>query len=239
MGSGNGGCKLVAYRRVSTKGQGESGLGLEGQSIAIDNYIKQTGCTLVATYTEVESGRKCDRPELAKAIAHARRAGAILVIARLDRLSRDLHFLTGLMKAGVDFVACDMPTANKLTVHIMAAVAQDYAEQISDKTKMGLAAAKARGTKLGGFRAAAAAKLTPEARAKAITRAAESHRAAADDAYADLMPMIRQFRAEGLSLRQVAEKLTEAGHTTRTGAAWSHVQVKRVLGRSKAQPVPA
>src|SRR4051794_9047518 len=102
-------CKLVAYRRVSTKGQGESGLGLEGQEQAIAAYAVSKGCVVIAAYTEVESGRRSDRPELARALAHARRSKATLVIAKLDRLSRNVAFLANLMEGGVDFVACDNP----------------------------------------------------------------------------------------------------------------------------------
>jgi DNA invertase Pin-like site-specific DNA recombinase len=223
--------KLVAYQRVSTKGQGESGLGLEGQGLAIARHVAASGCTLLATYTEVESGTKSDRPELAKAMTHAKRAGATLVIARLDRLSRNLHFLSGLMESGVDFVACDMPSANRLTLHIMAAVAEDYAKQISDKTKMGLEAAKARGTILGGYRAAAAAKLTPDVTAKGRARAAASRRQGAIDTYSDLAPAILAMRSEGWSLRAIADRLNTDGHQTRKQAAWSSVQVMRVLSR--------
>jgi DNA invertase Pin-like site-specific DNA recombinase len=224
-------CKLVAYLRVSTKGQGESGLGLEGQQLAIGRYSESTGCQVLATYTEVESGKKSDRPELAKAMSHARRAGAVLVIARLDRLSRNLHFLSGLMESKVEFVACDMPSANRLTLHIMAAVAEDYARQISDKTKMGLEAARARGTVLGGYRAKAAAKLTPEVRARAAKAAGIAHRASAIDVYSDLLPLMNAGKSAGLSLSQIADQLNDAGHTTRTGVAWTKVQVKRVLDR--------
>lgn len=225
-------CKLVAYLRVSTKAQGESGLGIEGQQLTIARHAESTGCQVIATYTEVESGRKADRPELAKALAHAKRSGATLVIARLDRLSRNLHFLSGLMESKVEFVACDMPTANRLTVQIMSAVAEDYAKQVSDKTRLSLKAAKARGTVLGGYREKAAAKLTPEVRAKAAKRAGESHRAKAVEAYADLLPTMLAWKAEGLSLAQIAERLNRDGHSTRTGAGWGKVQVKRVLDRA-------
>lgn len=224
-------CKLVAYLRVSTKGQGESGLGLEGQEIAIARYAESTGCKVIATYTEVESGKNNARPELARAMAHAKRSGATLVIARLDRLSRNLHFLSGLMETKVDFVACDNPNANRLTLHIMAAVAEDMAKQISDKTKMGLEAAKARGTVLGGYREKAAAKLTPEVRAKAARNAGKAHRAEAVEAYADLLPAMLAMKGEGLSLSQIADRLNADGHQTRNGAEWSKVQVKRVLDR--------
>jgi DNA invertase Pin-like site-specific DNA recombinase len=223
--------KLIGYRRVSTKSQGESGLGLEGQSIVIDAYAKQTEAKLVATYTEVESGTKSDRPELARAMSHAKRIGAVLVIARLDRLSRNLHFLSGLMESRVEFVACDMPSANRLTLHIMAAVAEDYAKQISDKTKMGLEAAKARGTVLGGFRARAAEKLTDEGRDKGRTKGNTRQARDAVEVYADLVDDVRRLREGGASLGAIAERMNDEGHTTRTGADWTKVQVKRLLDR--------
>src|SRR5882672_1527849 len=142
--------RIVGYVRVSTKGQGESGLGLEAQQAAIDGYIANVGATVTACYTEVESGRKSDRPQLAKALAHAKRSGATLVVAKLDRLGRNVAFLSALMEAKVDFIAVDNPAANKLTLHILAAVAEAEAEAISSRTKAALAAYKARGGKLGG-----------------------------------------------------------------------------------------
>jgi DNA invertase Pin-like site-specific DNA recombinase len=141
--------KLVAYERVSTARQGKSGLGLEAQRKAIDDYAATKGGTILARFTEVESGRKNDRPELEKALQLARITGATLVIAKLDRLSRNAAFLLTLRDAGVSFVACDMPEANDLTVGIMALVAQQEREAISRRTKEALAAAKARGVKLG------------------------------------------------------------------------------------------
>jgi DNA invertase Pin-like site-specific DNA recombinase len=148
--------KLVAYERVSTARQGKSGLGLEAQRKAIDDYAQTKGGTILARFTEVESGRKNDRPELEKALQLARITGATLVIAKLDRLSRNAAFLLTLRDAGVSFVACDMPEANDLTVGIMALVAQQEREAISRRTKEALAAAKARGVKLGNPNGAAA-----------------------------------------------------------------------------------
>jgi DNA invertase Pin-like site-specific DNA recombinase len=148
--------KLVAYERVSTARQGKSGLGLEAQRKAIEDYAATKGGTILARFTEVESGRKNDRPELEKALQLARITGATLVIAKLDRLSRNAAFLLTLRDAGVSFVACDMPEANDLTVGIMALVAQQEREAISRRTKEALAAAKARGVKLGNPNGAAA-----------------------------------------------------------------------------------
>src|SRR6516165_11913299 len=136
---------LVGYLRVSTKGQGESGLGLEAQQAAIERYARQHGAKIAALYTEVESGKLADRPELAKALAHARRSKSTLVVAKLDRLARNVAFLSALMQSRADFVCCDNPHANKLTIHILAAVAEDEAERISARTKAALQAAKARG----------------------------------------------------------------------------------------------
>lgn len=140
---------FVAYYRVSTDRQGRSGLGLDAQRRAVSEYLGASGLQPVSEFTEVESGRRADRPELAKALAACRRHGARLVIAKLDRLARNVAFVSGLMEADVDFVACDMPHANRLTIHILAAVAEHEREMISARTKAALAAARARGTLLG------------------------------------------------------------------------------------------
>ena len=138
---------FIAYLRVSTTRQGESGLGLDAQVAMITRHVGSG--TLIKTFTEVESGKRCDRPQIAAALAMCKETGATLVVAKIDRLSRDLAFIANLMKAGVDFVACDMPHANRLTLHILAAVAEDEAVRISERTKAALAAAKARGVVLG------------------------------------------------------------------------------------------
>ena len=228
---------IIAYYRVSTAKQGQSGLGLEGQKAAVEAYATQTGARIVASYREVESGKLADRPELAKALAHAKRSKATLVVAKLDRLARNVAFLSALMRAGVDFIACDNPHANKLTIHILAAVAEDEAERISARTKAALAAAKARGVKLGSARPGhwkgrEAARLSGLDRAREAS--SKSISAAAVEAYADLVPSMVAMRAEGLTLAGIAEKLTAEGHTTRRGKAWNAVQVARVLDRSNA-----
>src|SRR3954466_11391511 len=138
--------KWVAYYRVSTAKQGASGLGLEAQREAVAGYLNGGNWQLAAEFTEVESGRKNDRPELAKALAMCRRIGATLIIAKLDRLARNVAFVSNLMESGVEFVAADFPQANRLTIHILAAVAEHEREMISARTKAALAAAKARGT---------------------------------------------------------------------------------------------
>ena len=138
----------VAYYRVSTQRQGESGLGVEAQEAAVLQHVNGHG-VLLAGYREIESGRKKNRPELAKAIAHAKRSKATLVIAKLDRLARNVAFVSTLMEAGIEFVCCDNPTANPLTIHILAAVAEAEAKAISQRTKDALRAYRERGGVLG------------------------------------------------------------------------------------------
>lgn len=220
-------CRLVAYYRVSTKRQGASGLGLEAQQAAIAAHVQATGCELVAEFVEVESGKRSDRPELAKALARAKRAGATLVIAKLDRLSRNVAFISALMDSGVEFVACDNPHMNRLTAHILAAVAEDEARRISERTRVALAAFKARGGRLG------TDNLTDEARARGSAIGAQANRDQAAQSYADLLPMMLEWRAQGLSLGAIADRLNVEGHTTRTGANWSGTTVMRALNRAK------
>jgi len=213
--------KFVAYYRVSTDQQGASGLGLEAQRKAVKTYLDGGPWRLVAQHTEVESGKRADRPELAKALAACRKHKAKLIIAKLDRLSRNLAFIATLMDSGVEFIAVDNPHANKLTIHILAAVAQHEREAISERTKAALAAAKARGKKLGGPRLA-------QARKKSI--AARS--AAADTFAANLRPIIEQIRASGISsLRGVAKALNARGVRTARGNEWTAMQVSNVLER--------
>jgi DNA invertase Pin-like site-specific DNA recombinase len=214
--------KFVAYYRVSTDQQGASGLGLEAQRSAVKTYLDGGPWRLVAEHTEVESGKRADRPELAKALLACRKHKAKLIIAKLDRLSRNLAFIATLMDSGVEFIAVDNPHANKLTIHILAAVAQHEREAISERTKAALAAAKARGKKLGGPRLAAARKASLKAR-----------RAAADAFAANVRPIIEQVQASGVSsLRGVARALTARGvRTARGGSEWSAAQVSNVLER--------
>jgi len=202
---------------------------MEAQEAAIARHVETSGCDLIATYTEVESGKRGDRPELLRSLAHARRIGAKLVVAKLDRLSRNVAFLSALMESKVPFVACDNPNATPLTIHILAAVAEDEARRISERTKAALAAYKARGGKLGASRVGSP--LNAQTRAKGNARSTANQAKAALSVYSDLLPIIHQAKAEGLSLRAIAERLNAEGHTTRTGKAWTQVQVKRVLDR--------
>jgi DNA invertase Pin-like site-specific DNA recombinase len=185
-------------------------------------YLNGGSWSLAAEFTEVESGKNDDRPELAKAMNLCRLTGATLVIAKLDRLSRDAHFLLGLEKAGVDFVAADMPTANRLTVTIMAAVAEAERKMISDRTKAALAAAKARGTKLGGWRGGPV--VNSETGRKAIVEAA-------DGFAAQVGPTIREMHGSGTSLHRIAATLTERGIRTARGGVWTAKAVSNVLAR--------
>ena len=222
--------KWISYLRVSTDRQGRSGLGIEAQRQSVDDFLNGGSWRLVKEFVEVETGKRADRPVLADALKACRVHGAKLVIAKIDRLSRDAHFLLGLEKAGVDFVAADMPTANRLTVGIMAMVADEERRMISKRTKEALAAAKRRGKKLGGFRAGA--KLTHEARKAG--NAARTAIAAAKAA--DLAPIIAELRAAGAtSLRAIAAGLNERGIPTASGKAnWSAMQVARVVARCPA-----
>jgi len=142
--------KWVSYLRVSTDKQGASGLGLEAQRKAVADYLNGGKWSLAQEFIEIESGKRSDRPQLAAALAACKKLKAKLVVAKLDRLARNVAFTAKLMESGVEFVAADMPFANKLTIHILAAVAEHEREAISDRTKAALAAAKARGVKLGG-----------------------------------------------------------------------------------------
>src|ERR1700757_3781471 len=180
--------KWISYLRVSTKRQGKSGLGLEAQHHAVDEFLNGGKWTLVKEYVEVESGKRTDRPQLEASLKACRAYGAKLVIAKLDRLSRDAHFLLGLEKAGVDFVAADMPNANRLTVGIMAMVAEEERRMISKRTEEALAAAKKRGTKLGGDRGVVPSKKTRAMGVQAL-------QARADAKAADLAPIIEELRA--------------------------------------------
>jgi DNA invertase Pin-like site-specific DNA recombinase len=221
---------LVPYYRVSTAKQGESGLGLEGQQAAVQEYARQLGGRILTAYTEVETGKRSDRPELLKAMAHCRRGHATLVIAKLDRLSRNVHFLSGLMESGVDFVCCDNPHANRFTLHILAAVAEHEAHQISQRTKAALTAYKQRGGLLGSHRPGAH-RFKGGANPKAAKRAGEVARANREKAYADVVEDIRRWRQDGDSLREIAERLNDQGKETRRHKPWNATQVMRVLDR--------
>ncbi|GJD32825.1 hypothetical protein PMNALOAF_4104 [Methylobacterium adhaesivum] len=223
--------KFVTYLRVSTKRQGDSGLGLEAQQRAVSDYLNGGAWTVAGEFVEIESGKSdANRPQLQRAIQACRVYGARLLIAKLDRLSRDAGFLLGLEKAGIEFVAADMPSANRLTVGIMAMVAEEERRAISSRTKAALAAAKARGVKLGGDRGAT---LSTEAKAKGV----EAVKVRAEGRASDLAPIISDLRAAGAtSLRSLAAGLNQAGIAPPRGATWSPMAVSRTLARIEARP---
>jgi DNA invertase Pin-like site-specific DNA recombinase len=215
--------RFVSYVRVSTTGQGRSGLGLEAQREAVARHVAGAGGRIVAEYVEVESGKRSDRPQLAAALAECRRHRAVLLIARLDRLARNVRFIAGLMETGVPFVACDMPNATPFMLHIHAAVAEEEGRAISARTKAALAAARARGVKLGNPQLRAG---SPElARAAAAAKAAQAR-----DRAMDLAPIIAEVRAAGVTtLAGIARALAARGVPTPSGrGAWSPATVLRL-----------
>jgi DNA invertase Pin-like site-specific DNA recombinase len=215
--------RYVAYYRVSTARQGRSGLGLEAQRQAVGEHLNGGNWKLVAGFTEVESGKRSDRPRLAEALKACRLQGAKLIIAKLDRLARNVAFISNLMESKVEFEAVDFPQANRLTIHIMAAIAEHEAKMISDRTRAALAAAKARGKRLGGFRgrAGTAADCAKARQAKSLTAKSRA---------ADLAPVIEDLRTAGAnSLRSIANELNERGISAPRGGVWSAAQVRAAL----------
>ena len=217
---------FISYLRVSTQKQGRSGLGLEAQKRAVMDYLNGGDWDSIGEYVEVESGKKGDRKELAQALEHCKLTGATLVIAKLDRLSRDAHFLLGLQKSGVEFVAVDMPDANQLTVGIMALVAQQEREAISKRTKEALAAAKVRGVKLGCPKGAAhLRKYGNELGVKAI-------KANANALAESLRNTVEKIMEAGTtSLSGIAKELNAQKIKTARGGKWHPSSVKRLLER--------
>ncbi len=219
----------VAYCRVSTDKQGRSGLGLEAQQTAIQAHLRPGDALLQPPYVEVESGKRADRPQLIAAIERCRRTGATLLIAKLDRLARNVAFISNLMESGVEFEAVDFPKANRLTVHILAAVAEHEAKMISERTKAALAAAKRRGKQLGGdrgYRPAAPPSAQDVAKATAVRQRKADHKAFA------VLPVLERLQSEGVeSLNALAKRLNDMGHETPRGGAWTATAVKRTLAR--------
>lgn len=215
---------FIAYYRVSTDRQGASGLGLEAQREAVARFTG-TGA-LAAEYTEIESGKRhTNRPQLAAALTDCKKRKATLIIAKLDRLARNVHFISGLMESGVEFVAVDMPQANRLTVHIMAAFAEHEREMISQRTKAALAQAKRRGTVLGNPRLA-------EAREKAIAANRTPVRP-------ETAAFIFKMRRGGASLRTITEQLNALNIRTGRGSRWYAASVRAVLIQTRSEAVAA
>lgn len=215
----------VAYYRVSTQRQGDSGLGLEAQRRDVERYVERVGGVIVAEYREIESGRKNKRPMLRAAIADAKVRNARLVIAKLDRLSRNAEFTMGLRNSKVDFVAADMPDANTFTIGLLALIAQDEAERIRTRVRSALAVAKSRGVKLG-----APQHLTQEARRMGN----EANRAAADTVERrQAANLARIHRDQGMTLREIADQLNALAYKTARGGSWHPTSVNRLLALSQ------
>jgi DNA invertase Pin-like site-specific DNA recombinase len=212
--------RIVSYIRVSTARQGESGLGLEAQRAAVEAFARQHGGIIVASFVEVETGKRSDRPELAKALEAARKAKATLLIAKLDRLARNVAFIANLMDSGVDFLACDQPFASRLTLHILAAVAEDEARRISDRTKAALQAAKARGTRLG----------APNCR-ETVAKARAARWRGVEAARANIVAIVRDIQTAGITSNNgIAKALMARGIKTVTGStAWQGNMVARLI----------
>lgn len=210
----------ISYLRVSTQQQGKSGLGLEAQREAVTGYLNGGNWKLVKEFVEVETGKGSNalkkRPVLREALAAAKKVKATLVVAKLDRLARNVHFITELMESKVKFVCCDMPEANELTIHMMAAIAQFEAKRISERTKEALAVVKARGVKLG----------NPHLR--------ELHRPLKEnaDAFAEkLRPTITAYRSSGMTQRGIVEALNDLEVKTPRNGKWGLRQVQLLMAR--------
>ena len=213
--------QFVTYFRVSTARQGVSGLGLDAQRQTVSQYLTGGARTVLAEFVEVETGKGANalekRPQLRSALELCKKSGATLLIAKLDRLARNVHFVSGLMESKVKFVACDLPEANQLTIHIMAAFAEHEARRISERTRDALAAAKVRGVVLGA---------TGPANLKRHTQERQD---AASAFNARLMPVLNGFISQGLSRRAMVIQLNDLGVKAPRGGAWSLGQVQRVV----------
>ena len=214
----------IAYYRVSTDRQGRSGLGLDAQKNAVQQFLQGRG-DIVQSFTEIESGKRNDRPEIAEALQACRKHKAVLVIAKLDRLARNVHFISGLMESGVEFVAVDMPEANRLTIHILAAVAEHEREMISKRTKEALQAAKARGVKLG----------SPAPHNGAVVRS-QVLRNKAERFAANILPIIQGLQQQGItSNRALAQALNTRGIKTMNNRKWYDTTVANIMRRNSGK----
>lgn len=220
--------KIVTYCRVSTLSQRVSGLGLEAQKAAITAYAAQHRAIVTGSFVEVESGRSNDRPEMTKALRQARVTGSRLVIAKLDRLSRNAAFLLNLRDSGVDFVCCDDQNTTPLTIGIKSIIAEEEARAISARTVAALQAAKARGQKLGNPNGAAALRRA----GKGNSASCEARKAKADAFAADLVDVLADVEVSGhTTLHQIARELNRRGIRTARGGIWHPATVANVRAR--------
>jgi len=220
--------RFISYLRVSTTKQGQSGLGLEAQRAAIDNYLNGGQWVLLEEFIEIESGKNNDRSQLKAALEACRLKGATLIIAKLDRLSRSVSFISTLMDTDVEFICCDFPQANRLTIHLLAAVAEHEREMISKRTKEALQAAKARGVSLGSPQ-----NLTTSHAAKGRQLGRESMKRKSESFAQSVCPMIHEYQQQGLTLRSIAKKLNDTGVLSARGktGSWTPSAVKRIVDR--------
>jgi DNA invertase Pin-like site-specific DNA recombinase len=224
---------FIVYYRVSTKKQEKTRLGLGAQKIAVERFVAAEKGQILAEFTEVETGKDASRPKLAEACRHAVAAGATLVVAKLDRLARNMAFTSALMDSGLDFVALDCPYASRLTLHILAAVAEDEARRISERTKAGLAVLKARGVKLGAASPNSAFRRgTPRGWKAAGERARQARAARLVETYGPILPTMRAMRDAGQSLEQVAAWLNREGYRTTRNSCFTRATVCRALART-------
>ena len=211
---------FIGYYRVSTQKQGVSGLGLDSQKSAVHSFIGNR--SLIAEFKDIESGKNDFRPELLKAIQKTKETGSTLVIAKLDRLSRNLNFITLLQNEKVKFVCCDLPDANELTINIIGAMAQSERKLISERTKSALVQLKKRGVKLG-----SPENLTNEARLKGSMKMFEKSRK--NDNNIKARKVIHLLKSNGMTLREIANELNESGFKTSKGLTFKAEQVRRLL----------
>ncbi|WP_051462963.1 recombinase family protein [Bradyrhizobium sp. URHA0013] len=234
--------RFISYLRVSKESQGLHGLGIEAQRRAVKDYVSRLGAAeaLLAEYVEVESGKRDARPQLLLSIDHARNARATLVIAKLDRLSRDVHFLTGLERAGIEFIACDLPNANRLTITILAAVAEHEREMIAERTRAALAVAKERIRETGQRGHPQVRRLGNPNGAAHLKRygnlaAVSALKATADDTARRLRPSLLAVMETGAtSARSIATELNARGVLTPRGARWDSKAVIKLQRRLAA-----
>ena len=219
--------RFIAYYRVSTSKQGQSGLGLEAQRKSVEDYLNGGDWTLVGEYVEVESGKNCNRVEFKSAVRACKAKSATLVVAKLDRLSRNVHFLTGLRESGIEFVAADMPNANQFTINIYAALAEEEARLISERTRAGLRAARARGITLG-----KPENLSEDAKRIGRKLGLEVRKQKAKEFVNNIVDVVMSLKNSRLSLQKIAIQLNSDGYSTRRGGRWHSNSVKRVLDRT-------